>query len=107
MSESHSYRPPPIDFSNVENSLLEGRKQISGHKEIVIDASDLGESKTLAICALVEWMRYSAIKNCQLKIINIPQRLELLIKVYQLDMNLFDFASAIDTEANADISAHA
>ena len=94
MSEPHLYRPPPIDFLGVEAALLEGRKQIARHDEVIIDATDLGESKTLAICALVEWMRHAVVKNCRLQIINIPQRLQLLIQVYQLDEALFDFADA-------------
>ena len=81
------YRPPPLDFSDLESAIRRGCEEIARAGDTpVIDASDLGESKTAAICALMEWKRFAAARRRPLQIRNLPPRLLQLIAVYQLEI---------------------
>ena len=81
------YRPPPIDFADLESAIRLGCEEITRAGDTPeIDATDLGESKTAAICALMEWKRFASSRRRPLRIKNIPPRLLQLIAVYQLEI---------------------
>ena len=85
MDKTAAYRPATTDFSNIGARLQEGREIIAAAgASLTIDAEELEDGKTMAICALIAWNRLALEKNCRLTLINVPPRLRSLIDVYQL-----------------------
>lgn len=78
------YLSPPLSFMHAEKHIEAGRRQIRQNGELTIDATNLADGNTLAVCALIAWRRTAMAENCQLRFINIPTRLQQLIDLYQL-----------------------
>lgn len=80
------YRPAAFSFAAAEARIAEGRAQIIAAKdEIVIDAGELQDGGTAAVCALLAWQRTAMGRGLRLQITAVPPRLQKLIQVYQLE----------------------
>lgn len=90
----NTYCASAIDFKSASETIRAGREQISTNGELSIDAAALEDGNTLAVCAMLEWQREAARKNCQLKFVNIPPRIKKLIEVYRLKKFFPDSSSS-------------
>ena len=89
----NTYQPAVMDFFDAEERQQEGNRHIAqadGDAGLTIDAVDLFNGGTLALCALIEWRRTAQQHNCRLFFANIPPRLQKLIGVYQLDKLIYE-----------------
>lgn len=79
------YQPEAMTFPDTQSRIREGSKRIrEAGGALSIDAANLEDGGTLALCAMLEWRRQAQSANCQLSFANIPARLIKLIGIYQL-----------------------
>ena len=84
---TNSYRPAAFSFGDAKERIAEGRAQIAAaaNGEMTIDAGDLADGGTPAVCALLAWRRAAKERGMHLQINSVPPRLHKLIQVYQLE----------------------
>lgn len=74
----------PILFENVMCVMQAGMVRIGGRR-LEIDFTHVTEVDSSAVSMLLEWLRTAQAKGCQLRLVNLPENLRSLIKLYDVD----------------------
>lgn len=73
----------PILFENVMRVMQAGVVRIGGRR-LEIDFTHVTEVDSSAVSMLLEWLRTAQAKGCQLRLVNLPENLRSLIKLYDV-----------------------
>ncbi|SDY02946.1 phospholipid transport system transporter-binding protein [Nitrosomonas halophila] len=73
----------PILFENVMRVMQAGVVRIGGRR-LEVDFTHVTEVDSSAVSMLLEWLRTAQAKGCQLRLVNLPENLRSLIKLYDV-----------------------
>ena len=75
----------PITIDNVVTMTHRGAALFDGHHLLVIDLDKVTEVDSTIISMLLEWLRVTRQKGCQLQFINMPGSVKSLIQLYGVE----------------------
>lgn len=78
-----------LSFSSVTSLLGESLFEESG-RDWTIDLDEVEKADSAALALLIEWLRRAKSANCTLRFANIPEQLQLIIDVSDLQDLLSD-----------------
>jgi len=71
----------PLTLASVTAALNDGRAAI-GQGARTVDLSEVGELDSSALALLLAWLREARQLNCSLSIVNLPQGLTTIARLY-------------------------
>ncbi len=85
VAEVADYAPPPVTDMNVMEVIANGNRRIQAAKgRAVIDLSQMGDSDSTALCALLEWMAAGKQTGGGIIFRNIQPRQATMLSLYNL-----------------------
>ena len=83
---SGSYRVAgPLSFDTVRNALKESTEVFAAEGDLNIDLSQVTNADSAGLALLIEWYRWAAERDRQLKFIGAPAQLRALAKISDLE----------------------